>query len=188
MQKLRYHVLLFAVGVFLSLCNSCKKHLTIRSRANRTAKWFMDKKETNPSTEVVSLPIKGRGTKKRTCIWIAKKLKERKSYVSRSHKRLSLECTGKQKKRNGQLFKERLERSKSKENTKEEMYFEGDLKLNDRQKASLAREPLSTGRKGRAALKNVKLWPGGLVKYQLASGIWTESKEVIRNTLREGWL
>ena len=187
MQKLRYHFLLFVVGVFLSICNPCKRPLTIRSRANRIAKWLMDKKEIISSKEPVPLLIKRRGAEKRTCIWIAKKLKERSrgSLAKRRHKRRILDCARKQKKRNGPRFTERLGRSISKGNTKEEILFEGDLKLNDRQKALLTRKPLSTGRKGRAGLKNVEeLWPGGLVKYQLASGIWTESKEVIRNTLR----
>ena len=187
MQKFRYHFLLFLVAVFLSKCNPCKRPLTIRSRANQIAKWLMDKKESNPSKKAVPLLIKRREAKKRTCILIAKKLKERRSLAKRRHKRRSLECTRKQKKRNGPNFTERLGRSKSKENTKEEIFFEGDLKLNDHQKESLSRNPgqRGTGRKGRAALKNVEeLWPGGLVKYQLASGIWTESKEVIRNTLR----
>ena len=87
------------------------------------------------------------------------------------------------------LFKERQGRSNSKEKMRKEIFFEGDLKLNDRQKESLmARKQVGgiAGRKGRAALKNVdELWPEGLVKYQLASGIYAESKEVVRNTLRE---
>ena len=147
----------------------------------------MDQKETNPSEEVISLPMKRRRAKKRGCILFRKKLQERRSIAIRM-KRRSLECSRKQQKRNQLLVKERRGRSKSKENTKKEIFFEGDLKLNDNQKESLTRKAgqESTGRKGRGALKNVRdLWPGGLVRYHLSNNIWTQSKEVIRATLRD---
>ena len=149
----------------------------------------MDNKETNPSEEVISLPMKRRKAKKRGCILFTKKLQERRSLALRSHKkRRSFECSRKQQKRNRLFVKERRGRSKSKENTRKDVFFEGDLKLNDNQKKSLTRTAGrgGTGRKGRGALKNVKdLWPGGLVKYQLSNNIWTQSKEVIRATLKD---
>ena len=187
MQNPRYCYLLLVVVMCVFIGNPCKRLLTIRSRANQIAKLLMDQKETNPSEEVISLPMKRRRAKKRGCILFRKKLQERRSIAIRM-KRRSLECSRKQQKRNQLLVKERRGRSKSKENTEKEIFFEGDLKLNDNQKESLTRKAgqESTGRKGRGALKNVReLWPGGLVKYHLSNNIWTQSKEVIRATLRD---
>ena len=179
MQRLRsryLHCILFVVAVFLSVekGNPCKRLFTIRSRANQMAQLLMDQNETNPRKEAVPLLIKRRGRKKR-----AKKLQERRS-------------SRKQEKGKRKLVNERQGRSNSNEKLRKEIFFEGDLKLNDHQKESLmarkqgCRVSGTVGRTGRAALKNVdELWPEGLVKYQLASGIYTESKEVVRNTLKE---
>ena len=82
---------------------------------------------------------------------------------------------------------EALDLSTPAENRNREILFEGDMKLNDHQKNSLARKSVqkNSRRKSRNTLKSLfKLWPGGLVKYQLATGMWDASKKKVRDALK----
>ena len=82
---------------------------------------------------------------------------------------------------------EALDLSTLAENRNREILFEGDMKLNDHQKNSLARKSVqkNSRRKSRNTLKSLfKLWPGGLVRYQLATGMWDASKKKVRDALK----
>ena len=82
---------------------------------------------------------------------------------------------------------EALDLSTPAENRNREILFEGDMKLNDHQKNSMARKSVqkSSRRKSRNTLKSLfKLWPGGLVRYQLATGMWDASKKKVRDALK----
>ena len=82
---------------------------------------------------------------------------------------------------------EALDLSTLAENRNTEILFEGDMKLNYHQKNSLARKSVqrNSRRKSRNTLKSLfKLWPGGLVRYQLATGMWDASKKKVRDALK----
>ena len=73
------------------------------------------------------------------------------------------------------------------ENRNRKILFEGDMKLNDHQKNSMASKSFqkSSRRRSRNTVKSLfKLWPGGLVKYQLATGMWDASKKKVRDALK----
>ena len=82
---------------------------------------------------------------------------------------------------------ETLDLSTRAENRNSEILFEGDMKLNDHQKNSMARKSVqkSSRRRSRNTVRSLsKLWPDALVRYQLATGMWDASKKKVRDALK----
>ena len=80
-----------------------------------------------------------------------------------------------------------LDLSTPAENRNREILFEGDMKLNDNQKNSMASKSVqkSSRRRSRNTVRSLsKLWPDRLVRYQLATGMWDASKKKVRDALK----